>query len=386
MALSAEEVGDPLQLRQAKPLSTYPDMQLEVRQAIVADVKAPRAKDRSAFYLHNKDWDPDNPENIRPDNRKRRRADDGYPTNKYRRREWQDDKAHRRESREHGSFHEDMYGEDTQVAGDARRGSYSSASDYGRRTVKFNTDLFARRQEGRLRDRSASPGREGDGRFGFEENQPRRRTARPRSPTPPAVRSGRDNRGARDRLQKELFPEKRTSSALTNGHPNGTTRELFPTRPSSSNSAMELFPDKLNGSAHKRHNAKDIHPDDVADLIGRYTFDGASDQRTYSTSGRRSERKPNGEGRDLFSRINGRPQGESTYGRLLDRDQDAGFSIKGAGRVDESPGFSILGASRERVENPLIKELFPMKAGGNDLVDGTIKGRGGQRRRAEDLF
>jgi hypothetical protein len=72
------------------------------------------------------------------------------------------------------------------------------------------------------------------------------------------------------------------------------------------------------------------------------------------------------------------------------RDSDAGFSIKGAGNAEHDSGFSILGASRERTQNPLVKELFPLKSGGGeggkDLFDGRIKGRGAQRRRAEDLF
>lgn len=390
-ALSAEQVTEPLQLRQAKTLSTHPNMELQVRQAIEADVKAPGAKDRSRYYLFHPEMDPDNPDNLRYGNRKRRRMDDGYPANKYRRRDYQDDLFHRRASVDKGNFHEDMYGDDPQ--GDVRRSSYSSGSEYGRRKVKYDEDLIAKKEDGRLRNRSASPGRDGDGRFGFREDQPRRPTARARSPIRQEVRRGSDNRGVRDNLRKELFPDRKGSSALTNGHMNGAPKELFASRPSSSASTKELFPDRFNGSAHRRREAKDIHPDEVADAIGKYNLDGAAERITHSSSGRRpdrSERKPNGAGRDLFARINGGPQVESSYGRLQDRPKDAGFSIKGAGRVDESPGLSILGASREQAENPLVKELFPMKAGGGkggkDLFDGRIKGRGAQRRRAEDLF
>ena len=84
VAFSAEAEGDDMKWRRAKPLSTYPGVELEVRRAIVADVKAPRAKDRSRFYLLNRDWDPDNPDNVRGGYRKRRRPyDEEDPATKY---------------------------------------------------------------------------------------------------------------------------------------------------------------------------------------------------------------------------------------------------------------------------------------------------------------
>lgn len=396
VALSAEEVIDPLQLRQAKRSSTHPDVELFVRRAITADVKAPGAKDRSKFYLFRKEWDPDNPDNIRPDNRKRRWMDGDRGDRKYRRRDYEDDGHRRRVSRSAAAFHEDMYGDDPQAGDDSRRNSQSSGSDYyHRRQVKYDEDIVANKQRGRLRDRSASPSRDEDGRFGFDEVQPPRRTARPRSHTPPGIRGGRNNRGARDELRKELFPEKRASSAFATEQSNDTAKDLFANRPSPSGLSRELFPDRVNGAVHRRQSAKNLTPNEVADAIGRYTFDGASEYRAYGGSGSRpmdTERNANGGGRDLFSRISGGPKIDSTYGRLQDRpaisDTDAGFSIKGAGKGDDT-GFSILGASKERAQNPLVKELFPMKAkngGEKDLFDGRIKGRGAQRRRAEDLF
>ena len=394
-ALSAEGVADPLQLRQAKSLSTYPEAPIQVRQAIVADAKAPGAKDRSAFYLFNKEWDPDNPDNIRSSNRKRRWGDGDDRDRKYRRRDYGDNKHLRRGSRDTGSFHEDMYDDAPKAATSERRNSSPSGNQNMGRRGEPGKDLFAGRESGRLRNRSASPGREGDGRYGFEDEQPRRPTARPRSRTPPGIRGGRDNHGVRDQLRKELFPDRKGSTVLTNGHSHTASRESFSTRPSSFNSARELFPDKLSGKAHRRQEAKELHPDEIADAIGKYNIDGANEYRTYSRSGRRPEQRPErkekGGGKDLFSRINGGPQVESTYGRLQDRPPiergDAGFAIKGAGRANEDAGFSILGASRENAQNPLVKELFPVKAGGSrDLFDGRIKGRGAQRRRAEDLF
>ena len=78
-------------------------------------------------------------------------------------------------------------------------------------------------------------------------------------------------------------------------------------------------------------------------------------------------------------------------GRLSrDGDDDVGVSIKGeASRSGNgNQGFSFLGASNgQRPENPLVKELFPIKNGGQkDLFDGRVKGRANGRRRAEDLF
>ena len=390
MAFSEEQVSWALYLRQAKKLSTRPDIELQVRQAMVSDVKVVNAKDQSRFYLFNPEWDPDNR------NRKRRRPAGGYVGNKYRRRDsWEDSGRHRRQSREEPQFHEDMYDDAPTNTGVERRTSYSSGGEYAKRGRVHNEDLFAGRQNVRLRNRSASPTRDGDGRYGFDEDHPLRPTARARSRTPPEVRAGRDNCGTRDNLRKELFPDRRGSSAFANGHSNNNPRELFPNRPSSSSSGRELFPDKLNGSVHRRREAQDIHPDEVADAIGKYSIGGSNEYFTYGKPGQRpeySERREREAGRDLFSRITGGPKIESTYGRLQehspDRSEDVGFSIKGAGETTTREGYSIKGASRSGPNNPLLKELFPKKAGGGgkDLFDGRIKGRGPTRDRAEDLF
>jgi hypothetical protein len=382
-AFSVEERSEPLQIRAAKVLSTHPDVQLQVRQAIAADVKIRGAKDQSRFYLMNPRWDPDNPENERP-SAKRRRPDDGYGHNKYRRRDYEYDRRQRGSENRQPQFHEDMYGDDPQAATDSRRNSsYSSNSEYDRSRRNRGQDLFASKQEGRLRNRSASPSRDEDGRYGFDDDQPYRQTARARSRTPPGIRGGRDNRGTRDRLRKELFPNRASSTALSNGHSNPQSR------PSSSHSNKELFPDKLNGSVHRRQDAKHIDPDEVTKAIGQCSINNrvhSQDSFTYSSSGRRPEQNERSKsaGGDLFSRISGGPQAESSYGRLGSGGGGAEFNIKGA----SDAGFSILGASKERVQSPLVKELFPLKAGSvakPNLFDGRIKGRAG-RRRAEEYF
>ncbi|WPH01895.1 Hypothetical protein R9X50_00474900 [Acrodontium crateriforme] len=365
LALSAEEVTDLQQLRPAKRLSTHPDVELSVRQAKLSDVKEKGAKDRSRFYLMNPEYDPDNRPRRRQGQRGGRR-DRGYQRP---RRDSDDDRNGRRDSHDEKPFDVNLY-DDAPAASNPR----PERMDRG-------DDLFASKQNGRLRNRSASPSRDGDGRYGFNDDQPHRRTARRRSRTPP--RRGSDNREARDRLRTELFPGKESKPSALNGKSNGDPIEPRAAKTPSTMDIKELFPDKAT-SHHKRIDPREVHPNDVTTAIGQWTFNDNNkhERQTYPTAG---GRPANGE-RDLFSRISGGPKGENSYGRLQAPD-DRGFSFKGAG---DSPGFSILGASKERVENPLVKELFPVKAGkaennSRDLFDGRIKGKVGQRRRAEDL-
>ncbi|EMC97230.1 hypothetical protein BAUCODRAFT_444485 [Baudoinia panamericana UAMH 10762] len=377
-ALSAEEVADPMQLRPAKRLATHPDAELYVRQAKESDVKIKNAHVYSTYYLRNAD-DPENPHgNFRG---KRRFNERGYRSRDYsfkrQRRERGDEEGDsgRRGSKDE-PFDVNLYDDDpvSVAARDERRGSknsHSGSDQNGRKQLRFEEELFTAKQNGRLRNRSASPMRDGDGRFGFEENQPRRRTARPRSPTPPRIRAGRDNRAARDDLRKELFPGKAPSSgySTTNGYPNGSN-DLFPHRSSPPKGPRELFP------SHKRQDARDIDSE-----FRKVTTDIDS----------RPKREPDDKPRDLFARISGGPKAKNSYGRLQDgmeQDAEPSFSFKGAGKA-ENGGFSIRGASREKSASSQVKELFPIKSGGDggrDLFDGRIKGRGSQRQRAEDLF
>lgn len=443
-ALSVEEGLEPLQLRQAKPIASHPDQNLQVRQAIVKDVKIRGAKDRSAFYLFNQDWDPDNPHNIRPGHKKRRWADDGgRERNKYRRREWEDGRTHRRSSRDQQeqNFTEDMYDEGGAAAAappaDSRRPS--SGSEYSRRKITFDNidgDLFAAPKPAeRLRDRSASPNREGDGRYGFSENQPRRQTARPRSATPPEIRQSRHNRTAGIQMRKELFPDKvPRDSVLSNGHHRPST----PTGPSAART--ELFPEsgsKLGTPNHRRNDGRDLPLEEVVHVIGRcrihddyhgaevhptygsnyYTGAHSSSsrgQKTYDRDGygyddRRTNGAGGGRGKgDLFDRVrNGPATQRKEEGRLSHDDDDLGFSIKGSASAStkvngngrggfggggyREQGFSFRGASGKDEAGSGARELFPLKSGGRereDLFDGRVKGRGARsgRQRAEDLF
>ncbi|KAK5133979.1 hypothetical protein LTR08_007099 [Meristemomyces frigidus] len=409
-AFAAEDEAEPLKERTAKRLITHQDAELFVRQAAASDVKVKDARVQSRFYLMNPQHDPE-----RPENKKRRfEPERNYRNRDYKRnrRDIGDDIYSRRSSREE-SFNVDLYDDQPVVPvgpANQRQSSRreSSGSDYGRKKVRYEDDLVGDRANGRLRNRSASPARDGgDGRFGFADEQPRRRTARPRSPTPPRLRVGRDNRSARDNLRKELFPDRKIGkTAFANGHENGTSKDLFPNHSSPPKALRELLP------SHRRHDARDLDREtrEVGEAIGNYSLDGADERLgAYSRADRRRDsshrRADDAKPRDLFSRIKGTaPVVESGYGRLHDRPksaraevaEEAGFNFKGkAGRGVQEGGeveYSFFGASRERVENPLVKELFPMKAGGGggaggkDLFDGRIKGRGSQRRRAEDLF
>ncbi|KAI6836010.1 hypothetical protein KC340_g5083 [Hortaea werneckii] len=428
-AFSAEEQTDPLILRRAKPLNTIPDVELFVRQAVTSDVKAKNARLHSRFYLNNPDFDPELRQRRWEENQRKYR-ERGWAQQSKRKRDVGDELYSRRRSRDGSeSFDVDLYDDKPQA--EAKRSeqpeSQRGDGELGRkRRRNQGGDLLAARDNRRLRDRSASPMRDGDGRFGFAEEQPRRPTPRARSPTPPRARSSRDNHSARDNMRKELFADRSTAAsgtALTQGNGHGPKADSFPEYSSPSRS-RELFPN------HKRQAAHDLDMDysnrqvnQVTERMGRYSlgnnafggtinyynpaqytydFRSTDNQRSRSNNDRhRQERKP----KDLFERIgNGKPMGESNYGRLQTgpsmsssqpEDDGPGFNFKGAGKNADSGGFIFKGASsKEKTENPLVKELFPLNnrsgagggSGGKDLFDGRIKGRGSQRRRAEDLF
>ena len=362
-AFSVENAEDPLQLRTAQKLIIQPGTDLQIRMATVQDIKKKGAAAESRFYLRNPEY---GPASERP--RPRRMEGRGRP------RDYDDDvdrpRKARRVRRDEG-FSVDLY-DDAPEAQDrlrARRASEQSEHDYitGRaRTLERSGDLFKGRDEGRLRrsrDRSASPRREGAGYYGFSDDQPYRQTARARTP-PPRSHSDRVNQGMRKDMKKDLFAGKQIGTALTNGDVNGrpAPRELFPGQ-----KPKDLFEDKLN---HRRQDAKDLHPDEVATAIGNFDFtNNMHTTNTYNESGRRPENAP----RDLFARIEGGPKlaVNSAAGRLTERPASAG----------NAEGFSIRGAGQN---NPIS---FKIKGMGKkeDLFAHKMTGRGNQRRLAEDI-
>lgn len=341
-----------LRLRSAKALSTHPESVLQVRAAVKTDRKKPRAHEASRFYLMHPEHDPR--EKLRRELASRRRHGGADTSDgEYTRRRF-DDHEHRRRRNRDGEaiINADMYDDKDTSAMEV---SDAELGRQGRRR-RGRRELFAddERASGRLRNRSASPGRDTlQDEQKVESSRSRqdsRRRFRERSPA-----SGRRNAG------KELFA---ASGSGTESDTN--TRELFPNRTVSSYLKKELFPSKA--SNHRRSDAFDA-ADETADLFTRRIsvplVDGAADQGP-------SRRTKNVE---LFPGSSS-GMGVNIRGAAA---QDEGLSIKGAAN-----GISIKGKGAS------VRELFPSKFSssnaGKELFSDTLEGRGGRRRRAEDMF
>lgn len=312
----------PLRLRSAKLLSSHPDSVLQVRSAVKTDRKQPRAHEKSRFYLMHPEHDPR--ERLRQELADRRRHGDDIEDGDYRRRHFDDRELRRRRDRDQGDrFDANMY--------DDQSGSYSdSERGRGGRRRRGPRELFPDDESsaGRLRNRSASPGRDTlDDAGRVDRSHETRRRFRERSP--PLGRRNED---------RELFPP-----STRGGDSRG--RELFPNKPTSSYLKKELFPSKA--SNHRRSDAFDAS-DESTDLGRRITA-------------------PANRGVELF------PDSDSGAAR-----EDQGYAIRGA-----SQGMSIKGRGAS------VRELFPdkyNKNAGKELFTETLEGRGGRRRRAEDMF
>lgn len=324
-----------LRLRSAKALSSQPESVLQVRSSVITDRKKPRAHESSRFYLMHPEHDPR--EKLRRELDERRRHGGDYGDGDYRRRRFDGRELRRRRDRDGDELiNADMY--------DDIGGDYSEPR--GRSTRRRqDRELFPDDggSAGRLRNRSASPGRDT---LGERRDDPdSRRRFRDRSP-----RLGRRNQG------KELFPS------------DSNARELFPNKPTTSYLKKELFPSKV--SNHRRMDAIDA-ADETADLFSRRTsvplVDGSLDPS-------HSQRNKNVE---LF------PEQSDSNGVNIRgaAGQDQGMSIRGAAN-----GMSIKGRGAS------VRELFPSKYNSNfvnagkELFSDKIEGRGGPRRRAEDMF
>ncbi|CAI7594547.1 unnamed protein product [Penicillium pancosmium] len=298
----------PLRLRSARLLPSHPDSVLQVRSAVKTDRKQARAHEKSRFYLMHPEHDPR--ERLRDELSDRRRGDDDG----YRRRRFDDRELRRRKDRDHDDrFSANMY--------DDNPASYSdSERDRGDRRRRRSRELFPEDEgsSGRLRNRSASPGRDTLDDTGRVETSNSRRRFRERSP--------RGNKG------RELFPS------------DSGARELFPNKPSSSYLKKELFPTK--SSNHRRSDAFDA-ADETPDLLGR---------RITVPSNRNVELFPSS------------------------AKEDQGFAMRGG-----QQGMSIKGRGAS------VRELFPDKYNNNsnagkELFTEPLEGRGGRRRKAEDMF
>jgi len=242
------------EMRPAKAASMKPDVELFVRQALVSDKKIQNARLYSKFYLQNPDYDPEMRE---PNSRYDRRGRGGRSGGGRRERE-------RERQPEVKSFTVDMYDDPVEADTEMDAGTGRSGQPNGRRRRHGDEDLFTKRDTGRLRDRSRSPVRDGygDGRYGFSEDQPQRKSARRRSFTPPAERRRRDE-PVRDSASRELFPNKRSSTGDTPLTSGNKGVELFPDH--GAKRSRELFPNRTPHSNHRRSDAMD--PREAADLI-----------------------------------------------------------------------------------------------------------------------
>ncbi|CEL06230.1 hypothetical protein ASPCAL07337 [Aspergillus calidoustus] len=339
-----------LRLRSAKVLASHPDSVLQVRSAVKTDKKKPRAHEASRFYMMHPEHDPR--ERVRNEfaSDRRRSSRSGESDGDYRRRRFDDRELRRRRDRDHednNRFSANMY-DDSGPASAADQ----SDGDRGRRRGRSGRrerqpDLFSKDSSasGRLRNRSGSPGRDTlmqEGGY-IDEKQESRRRFRERTPQP-----ARRNQG------RELFAS------------DSDSRELFPNKTADTYLKKELFPGKV--SNHRRSDAIDA-ADETADLFARRIsiplVDGAHD--TDSGRNRNVELFPGS-----------KSSGVNIRGSA--RNEDQGYAIRGAA----DNGISIKGRG-----GAAVRELFPSKFNSNagkELFTDKLEGRGGPRRRAEDMF
>ncbi|KAK2812530.1 hypothetical protein FQN49_008356 [Arthroderma sp. PD_2] len=358
-----------LRLRTAKALSSHPDSVLQVRTAVKSDRKKHRAHEASRFYLMHPEHDPR--ERMRSEfSGRRRRGSRGDGDGDYRRKRF-DDREHRRRrgQAKEDRFDVSMYDDDGDRGRRGSSGDVSSAGSHSRsRPRRNNRDLFNDRMEtseGRLRDRSASPSRangdDPDLRLAGGSSSSRRFRDRP------ALSSHDKKDRSRSNAGKELFSSGNNSSDDTS-----RGRELFPNKTASSYLKKELLmstvPPHVN-TIHRRSDAFDA-ADETTDLFAQRMnvpfVDGANDESQRPDS-RDVELFPDSTSRD--------PQSLKIRGLSSENN---GMSIRG----NASGGISIKGAAA-------VRELFPSKYSGNEgkeLFSDTIEGRGGKRRRAEDMF
>ncbi|KAK6064377.1 hypothetical protein SCUP234_13044 [Seiridium cupressi] len=313
IALTAIEIGDvsllpALELLPAKPFSQKAGVTLQVRIAVEADKKQPRAAEKSRFYLLNPDWD-------RETRMKRYRDRDGErPTRR----------RGRREDEPVSHFDVNLYDDDAAALATRenesrprRRRSYTPDDDDRRRSYRGanrNKELFP--SDGPGRDRSASPVRDRDGDQGMDA-------------TPPSEGSAeRNRRGARsikDRLTR-----------------NNRRKELFP----------------ASGSSPKSNRLDDA--DELSKRFSLPLYDGSHDEQPVPRGSRLGDRitAPGGSGR-LVDRITD-PASSAEFnirGSAAQRSANQGFAIKGGAKTAKELFPDKLGSNSG-------KELFAERVDG----------------------
>ncbi|KXH30337.1 hypothetical protein CSAL01_00535 [Colletotrichum salicis] len=315
-ALSAIEIADVTQLPPketipAKAVTSHPDVNLQIRFAVVSDRKIRGAAERSRFYLLHPEFDPEE-RRQREGNRNRYRNRDGDDRRRNGRGRNQRDRDSSPEV-----FHASMYDDDEDTLADrrpARHPRSRSREPTSREERSYSSrnqekELFPSRLSGagkRQRNRSASPMRDLDGDAAMDVEAARAPRASNRNNRERA--SGIRDRLAEDNNSRELFPTKGSSMGKTHmdrvmdgadeatrimqqkmsvsndrvgkkdlfdrdranttgsgagfsikGAAGANVKELFPSRfGGGGNTGKELFADKLEGRGRRRQKAEDL--------------------------------------------------------------------------------------------------------------------------------
>ena len=344
-----------LQSREAKPLSTHPDLRLQIRIAQSTDQKQPRAHEASRFYMMHPEYDP----------REQRRRNEYKPqqrTSDYRSRRYSDAEQQRRKrmDQEQG-INASMYDDNDRSNGTSGQETEEPLSSKNR----VHPRQHRSGRQGKIacldRDRSASPGRQRD------------EAARRRHRTPPPTYSARDPHPfPSENAGKELFPSKSSTGNVKANK----GKELFSNRAVAVGLRKELF--SYKGDAiyyHRRSDAFDAAAE-TADLF-------ANGLNVHSTE--KPHPSQDSESRNTLVR-NVRLRASDPEPRTSAQEtDDVDINILGASK-HASRGFLIRGGA---TSEGTMKELFPGKTSGNqgkELFVEKLKGRGGRRNRAADMF
>lgn len=367
----------PLQLRAAKPFSSYPGLNFQVRTALPTDQKQPRAYEASRFYMMHPEHDP------REQFRRGRTNGNGHRDFQRRRYDREGYSRGKKPDKDRG-LNSSIYGDGREAV--AERATISASSSLEGRNPDpereyrpgRTTDSYRPRRPTErspiLRDRSASPGRQ----YGNQLNITRKGKLRRRTP-PPSYFIRDPYPIPKENLGKELFSAK----SVLDTDLSQTSNELFPNKVSAAKLKKELFPHKKSSSNHRRTDAFDA-ADETADLFATglsVPFEDDAAQKRVILSERIIEAQASSYGR-LKS-----PDPE-TVSVVLKNNGDNGLNIRGASILLD-PGLSIRGAAGDSTFVGKVKELFPDKAGGNagkELFAEKLQGRGGKRNKAEDMF
>ncbi|KAL9614641.1 MAG: hypothetical protein Q9167_000846 [Letrouitia subvulpina] len=328
-----------LELVNAKPLSSRPEVQLQVRTALSSDAKKPRAHEASRFYMMHPEHDP-------REKRRSERFREGY--SEYRKRRNGPESARRRSS---PSVHSQASSPERTGRGSGIRKGYRG--DFyrpGRNTWGIGD-----------RERSASPVRLGDTNDDNRGSRTRRRT-------PPNHLRGSSDSKLLANEGKELF-----STKSMNGEKLNHRKELLPNKDVAVNLKKELFPAKLGVSKHRRSGAFDAS-DETAELFASNMTIRTAEENSlnYDTTGPQSSGTLR----------------TQTLTAIKDHTPVAdNLKIRGVSQNTDLGGFSIRGTAGS-IYADKVKELFPNKTGnvGKELFLEKLKGRDGTRNRAEDMF